>query len=524
MATCSQKINFVDKTPPTLNCPADIVLNCGQEPTPSVTGNANATDNCSPEESISITFTDSYQDNTLCVGALSIKRTWRAVDICGNATTCVQNIVFDDNEPPVLQCPADITLECGENSGPGNTGRPSVNDNCSSNNQIQLTYTDNSAGAAGCSEGSRIERTWLATDACGNTASCVQTIFLAPDNQPPVINCPEVLELDCDDDTAPASTGYPSISDNCTRTADIILTYTDDRSDANGCDGVIVRTWTATDQCNNQSQCDQIIRLVDDEDPDLSCPKDLNIKCDEPSDPSNTGYPEVADNCTAAASLDVTYFDEDNGKVDCKGKGRIYRTWTVTDECGNSSSCEQTIKVKKSNDKDAFDEEILFANQFDDPEVQVQKEQASSNSEDQDVDSSKAIAEVNDRIVPGTNERNNRLYVEAMTGELLPYFVLDLSLRKQIKFLGGIPNIGLGLFIPTYRIGQYLSNDQFRQYLSLSEGAVPYFSLGAAYKISDSFYINGDLRFLTNFNYFTTGNYIVTPAVFFGVGYRIRTR
>ena len=56
---------------------------------------------------------------------------------------------------------------------------------------------------AACPQNNTIERTWSATDDCGNTATCLQIIDVA-DDAAPVITCPADVNLDCTDSTDPS--------------------------------------------------------------------------------------------------------------------------------------------------------------------------------------------------------------------------------------------------------------------------------------------------------------------------------
>jgi hypothetical protein len=59
---------------------------------------------------------------------------------------------------------------------------------------------------------------------------------------------------------------------------------------------------------------------------------------------SATGFATATDNCTLFPV--IGYSDTDNGGGGCPGDPLIItRTWTATDDCGNVSSCEQTITV-----------------------------------------------------------------------------------------------------------------------------------------------------------------------------------
>jgi hypothetical protein len=117
-----------------------------------------------------------------------------------------------------------------------------------------------------------IERTWIATDACGNTSTCIQTITVescAPcgaecdpegDTHDPWIDCPDDVTADCGW-TEPSETGYASAWDTCDD--DVEVTYEDEFTPGEGCGGTITRTWTATDDCGNDKTCTQTITVHD---------------------------------------------------------------------------------------------------------------------------------------------------------------------------------------------------------------------------------------------------------------------
>ena len=57
-----------------------------------------------------------------CDNEYTIERTWTAVDDCGNNTSKVQTIEVLDTTPPVIECPADATVECTVDPTPDVTG------------------------------------------------------------------------------------------------------------------------------------------------------------------------------------------------------------------------------------------------------------------------------------------------------------------------------------------------------------------------------------------------------------------
>ena len=178
-----------------------------------------------------------------------------------------------------------------------------------------------------------ITRTWTATDGCGRTATCDQTITYTNDTTDPVITCPADTTIECDASTDPANTGSATATDNCVTPT---VTYAD--SSSGTCPTVITRTWTATDGCGRTATCDQTITVNDTTDPVITCPADTTIECDESTDPSNTGSATAIDNCSTPA---ITYSDSSSGTCPTV----ITRTWTATDGCGRTATCDQTITV-----------------------------------------------------------------------------------------------------------------------------------------------------------------------------------
>jgi hypothetical protein len=84
----------IDQTIPQIFCPSDIVVVCGSDTSPTITGFATATDNCSGPMDISY-----YDSDVTSFCPTSFVRVWVAEDGCGNIATCEQliTLVEDDN-------------------------------------------------------------------------------------------------------------------------------------------------------------------------------------------------------------------------------------------------------------------------------------------------------------------------------------------------------------------------------------------------------------------------------------------
>ncbi|MDO8365178.1 MAG: T9SS type A sorting domain-containing protein [Saprospiraceae bacterium] len=100
------------------------------------------------------------------------------------------------------------------------------------------------------------------------------------------------------------------------------------------------------------NSCTGTLQLFDALPPALSNCGDKFIFCNEDPSPNAVGFPTGTDNCTAPNELNFTHFDTEtslscgtfqNGFPVLK---RIDRDWTVTDEHGNSSTCQQRVWLK----------------------------------------------------------------------------------------------------------------------------------------------------------------------------------
>ena len=99
---------------------------------------------------------------------------------------------------------------------------------------------------------------------------------------------------------------------------------------------------TVTDLAGESDTCTATVTVEDTQAPSIVCPADATIECDQPTDPSNTGWATAADACDP--SPDVTYSDMVTPGT-CPQEETITRTWTATDGCGNFRICLQRIEV-----------------------------------------------------------------------------------------------------------------------------------------------------------------------------------
>ncbi|WP_157578079.1 HYR-like domain-containing protein, partial [Tenacibaculum ovolyticum] len=351
----STLITVKDNIKPEFTVPADITIytdaNCAYDSAVLVTGDVtDETDNC--DNTLNATSSDVTTTGS-CEGEQIITRTWTLTDDCGNTTTKDQIITVKDNIKPEFTVPADITIytdaNCAYDSAVLVTGDViDETDNC--DNTLNATSSD--VTITGSCEGEQIiTRTWTLTDDCGNTTTKDQTITIK-DNIKPEFTVPTDITIytdaNCAFDSAVLVTGdVTDETDNCDNT---LNATSSDVTTTGSCEGeqIITRTWTLTDDCGNTTTKDQTITVKDNIKPEFTVPADVTIYTD-----ANCAYDSAVlvtgdvtdetdncDNTLNATSSDVTTTGS------CEGEQIITRTWTLTDDCGNTTTKDQTITVK----------------------------------------------------------------------------------------------------------------------------------------------------------------------------------
>jgi len=340
-ATCIQIITVEDISPPIITCPSNITITCTASTSPGATGFATAFDNCTPNPFI--TQVDNYFPG-ICPSNGIIQRTFTATDECGNSAICIQNITIQDTSPPIITCPSNITITCTASTSPGATGFATATDNCTSN--PTMIFAD-FIYPGPCAIYGLILRTFTATDQCGNSASCIQTIYTTEDTIPPIITCPPNLTLSCSDNTDPVATGFATATDNCTLNP--LISYIDNYFPG-PCsnNGVTQRIFTATDDCGNSASCVQVFSVNDIYPATIiDGPPDISVSAPGPSPCSvfiSMAIPATFDSCDQSVDL----INDFNSTPDASGvypEGTTQVIYTATDNCGNTSTHLFTVTV-----------------------------------------------------------------------------------------------------------------------------------------------------------------------------------
>ena len=180
-----------------------------------------------------------------------------------------------------------------------------------------------------------------------NTTTCSQTIIINDTTAPTITISANDLTVECDGsgnvaqlNAWLAANGGASASDSCSS-----VTWSNDFSAvaaACGATGSVTVTFTATDDCGNTESTSATFTIQDTENPYFTSvlPEDISASCDNIPRP---GILEGLDNCSTTTHT----FSEEiiSDEESCVGNYILIRTWTLTDDCGNSVSHSQTITV-----------------------------------------------------------------------------------------------------------------------------------------------------------------------------------
>ncbi len=335
-------------------------LGCGTNssnlPLPSVTGSPTVTDSC--DSTPTVTYSDSVVNGS-CAGSMVITRTWKAVDLCGNTSTCTQTITLGDNVAPVLTCPPNITIT---NAAPHTyCSFSETNWNCtpSGYNAGSLLCTNfaNVYRTNGCIQIGLSTNKWVKCTTANSVRNCLPssgtpTKLTACYTNPATcgggtfgshVLC---LQLNVDFNDSGVIPGCNG------KFGDLVY-----HDSASLCDGKKVRDILnlchkglgggdlSGDGCqvsDLDGLCDNLNRSCEGGKVSDWCKSHLSESTNCVPTTTQTGTATATDNFDAHPV--ITYSDVVT-PGSTPGESVIFRTWKAVDSCGNVSTCTQTITI-----------------------------------------------------------------------------------------------------------------------------------------------------------------------------------
>lgn len=261
--------------------------------------------------------------------------------------TCDAKITVKDTMAPILVCQSDITVHCNVSIAPADLPAPIAVDNCGGFlSPVSSDVIVNNP----CPIPDKVFRTWKATDASGNTKTCLTKITL---QRPLLTDVKFILAtnfiLPCNIDPENLLIlGQPTIDGNPVELngfCNFKAIKTDSIAPAvSPLTGVTYfRTWKVTDECLNISVTAlQVFTVQDTQAPSITCPPDVTFEstanfCPNPIILQNA---IVTDNCLTNPKIIVDWpFGDYVGAYYNIPNGSYTVTYNVTDYGQNTASC-----------------------------------------------------------------------------------------------------------------------------------------------------------------------------------------
>ena len=253
------------------------------------------------------------------------------------------------NNPPVANAGEDQTSQCsGQVTLDGTQSSDPDGDALAYQwSEGDLVLGTNATLAVSFSDGTHTV-TLTVTDPCGDSAQDTVVVNVGSDTTLPTISCPNNAvgsnSGNCET-IVPDLRPLVVVSDNCTPTADLVVTQSPAPGTVLG-SGQHSITVTVTDAAGNSASCASPITVGDTTPPVIfRAPKCLVVSTGRDCEgevPSLRGHIVAKDNCTPAKSLVVTQSPAAGTQLP---KGEHFITVTVTDAAGNSTSKTVQLQV-----------------------------------------------------------------------------------------------------------------------------------------------------------------------------------
>lgn len=257
------------------------------------------------------------------------------------ATTVDLASVRIDRVPPQLAaCPSNLAVECPSEIPP--PASVTANDSCDG---AIVPALSESTEPGPCPNAYTLTRTWTATDACGNLASCAQLITVNDTTAPVIGSSPPIAAIYASQsaaENAASAAALMATSDNCTGQ------LTPSASTVGDCTATI--TVTVADACGNVSNSVQFETQIDESAPTiLTCPADILTNVDSANCTAivNWAAPTASDNCVEPTITRTA--GPPPGSVFANGSATTIE-YTAADAAGNTATCTFTVTVAASPD------------------------------------------------------------------------------------------------------------------------------------------------------------------------------
>ena len=318
----------------------------------ALAGSLAVSDNCSTDANMSVTSSDAVAGTCPIV----ITRTYTVTDECSNSVNIIHTIKIDDTTVPVVTAPVTtLEVECNDANAATEIstwlGTASATDNCDGSISVSNDYTGIEMNCNNV-----ITVSFDATDACGNEAVTKTANIKIIDTTAPAYagSLTTAIIEGCTTDDAPTAVttvsaleslaGSLAISDNCSADTDMTVSSSDVATGTYPI--VITRTYTVTDECDNETTIGHVINIVDNTKPVISdCPPDITVYSED-GDPASCSQtvtwvaPTGDDNCDGTITPVASHNPGDTFSA-----GTTTVSYIFTDGTGNADTCFFDVTV-----------------------------------------------------------------------------------------------------------------------------------------------------------------------------------
>ncbi|XP_038054085.1 uncharacterized protein LOC119726452 isoform X34 [Patiria miniata] len=343
-ARCTFIVRITDDETPVLECPLNIVAptDPGQDFATVTWNSPNVTDNSG--ELIFPTLSH-VSGSTFPLGITTVEV--NATDSSSNVASCSFIIDVGDDDPPMITCPANQTVATNSSLSTVTILLPPVSS--ASDNSGAYTITIDVAGATH-SVGDNVTLDlatgqhlllYIITDDAMNTETC-DTYITVIDDEPPTIMCPFTANGTTDAGLPTGTAYFPDaiVTDNSGMFVGLVANASSLSTPFPI--GETIVEFVATDSSGNSARCTFIVRITDDEAPELECPLNIVAPTNPGQDSATVTWnlPNVTDNSGELISPTLSHMSGSTFPL-----GITTVEVNATDSSSNLASCSFIIDV-----------------------------------------------------------------------------------------------------------------------------------------------------------------------------------
>ena len=348
-ATCSFTVTVRDVQLPSISCPANITMNTAPNTCAAIVTYPApiATDNCPASGTIQ---TSGFASGaSFPVGVTS--NIFKVTDAAGNTATCSFTVTIIDNQLPVINCPADMTVntQIGACSATVIYPTPVGTDNCPG---ATTSLISGLASGMVYPLGMTVN-TFRVTAANGASATCSFKVTVR-DLQAPTISCPAVDSVTLNNNCkllVPDLRSKIIRSDNCGIDT-VIQSPSPGSILPSSHNQVHIFTFTVTDLGGLSASCTTTVTAKDKLGPDIVCKQMKIISIVDSTFAAartfvDTAYDACGGRLTYKISRMGSSIISDTARFSCADvNDTIMMVILVSDSLGNASSCMVPVVVR----------------------------------------------------------------------------------------------------------------------------------------------------------------------------------